>query len=161
MEKENPLYITILETTTSIFLFLMFLVVMFGIFARYVISTPIFWTDELSRFLMFYVVLLGSALAIRQNNHPSLTFVIDKFPKRMREMWDVFLFLLIICVLLVIIIGGVEQVRDSFIKKTAALRISYSIVYLGFPVGGICMLVETLAKIFLKMKNLKKTKEEI
>ena len=154
MKPKKFSIIHILESLTSFFLFSMFAVVLFGIIARYIMSYPVFWTDELARYLMFYVVMLGSAIALRENSHPSLTFVVEKLPGAFRMIWEIVLYLLIAIVLFVIILGGFEQVEDSMIKKTAALRISYSVVYFGFPLGGLFMLGETVLKIVSKIKLL-------
>ena len=160
MEEKTPLIVTLTEKISSLFMFAMFVVVMLGIIARYVLAIPIFWTDELSRFLMFYVVMLGGSLAIREDSHPSLTFVTDRMPKKMKSIWDIGLQILIIICLLVIVIYGIEQVLDSTIKKSAGLRLSYSVVYFGFPLGGTLMIVASLAKIYTKIKSLGCMKEQ-
>ena len=45
---------------TGIALAVMFLVVMAVIVTRYVVDLPFFWGEELARYAMFYMIMLGS-----------------------------------------------------------------------------------------------------
>lgn len=57
------------------------LVVGLQVFTRFVLHAPFIWSEELARFLFFWVVLLGSSMSVRQRRH----FVIDV---GMGKGWD-------------------------------------------------------------------------
>ena len=48
-------------------------VVALQVFSRFVIHAPIIWSEEVARFLFFWVVLLGAAMSVKDRRH----FVID------------------------------------------------------------------------------------
>ena len=51
---------------------LMMLVVSYSVVNRYILNTPITWTDELSGYLVVALVMLGAADALRRGDHISV-----------------------------------------------------------------------------------------
>ena len=155
MEKSGKsLYIRVIEILSNMSLAFMFVIVMFGVISRYVMSSPYFWSDELSRYLMIYMVFLGSTLSFREEKHPSLTFLIDKLSPKRRAIWDLLIDLLLISVLIMLISGGLEIMTHKPIGRTPALRIKYTWVYLAMPLGGSCMIIEIILRMSRRLKNL-------
>ena len=137
----------------------MFLVTILGVIFRYVLSSAPFWTDELARYLMIYMVFWGGTLSFIEGKHPSLTFLIEKLPKRARAYWDLFINLLVFTVLVIIIMGGIEIFFDGIIAKTPGMRISFSIVYAVIPIGSLCMLIQIISGSIDNIKNLTTKKD--
>ena len=54
---------------------LMMLVVAYSVINRYILNTPITWTDELSGYLVVALVMLGAADALRQGDHISVDLI--------------------------------------------------------------------------------------
>ena len=125
----------------------MFFFVMMSVFSRYVLSRPFFWTEEMSRYLMFYMVLIASSIAIRENSHPTLLFIVKDFPPKIKKVWLFLVNVLVFIVLLFIFYEGYLMAVDSLIMKTPALRISYFWVYLALPIGSCLMIVQLVLKI--------------
>ena len=135
-----------IRVTTAILLMIMFVVIILEVVFRYVLTSSPFWTEELARYVMFYMVLVGSAAAIREEKHPSLTFVIQKFSAGFRRKWKLLLDGLVLLVLVVIFWEGCVMAVEEWIGKTPALRISFFWVYLALPIGALLMMVEIIAK---------------
>lgn len=152
-KKCDKFILNFLRTSTSILLFAMFIVVMLGVIFRYAMSSPAFWTDELSRYLMFYMVMLGSSIAIREGRHPSLRFVIENFPKKLLKVWELLIHIIVLGVLVVILIKGWQMAIDSTIMKSPAMRIPFTWVYFGLPLGSAFMILETLITMGLMLKK--------
>lgn len=150
----KSLYIRVIEILSNMSLAFMFVIVMFGVISRYVMTSPYFWSDELSRYLMIYMVFLGSSLSFREEKHPSLTFLIDKLNPKYRTIWDTAIDLLLISVLVMLILGGLEIMTHKPIGRTPALRIKYTWVYLAMPLGGSCMIIEIIIRMSRRVKNL-------
>jgi TRAP-type C4-dicarboxylate transport system permease small subunit len=60
-------------------------VVMSGVFARYVARNPMPWTEEVARFLMNWMALLGASIATRYRGHLGLLYFVQKFRCRCRR----------------------------------------------------------------------------
>jgi TRAP-type C4-dicarboxylate transport system permease small subunit len=153
--KKKINFIGIIKMISNVSLAFMFLIVMLGVFSRYIMSSPFVWSDELSRYLMIYMVFLGGTLSFRAEKHPSLNFLIDKLPSTWRYVWDSIIDILIMLVLLFLIIGGWEMVTHKPIGRTPALRIKYSWIYLAIPLGSICMFAETVLRFIRRIHKVK------
>jgi TRAP-type C4-dicarboxylate transport system permease small subunit len=53
-----------------------------------------------------------------------------------------------------LISGGLEIMTHKPIGRTPALRIKYTWVYLAIPLGGACMIVEIILRMYRRLKNL-------
>ena len=136
----------LVRAATGLLLVVMFVVIVLGVVLRYVFNSPAFWAEELARYVMFYMVLIGSVAAIRQQRHPVLNFLIDRFPRRFRVVWDVVLDGLIFFVLVFVLIQGCIMAVEESIGRTAALGISLFWIYLALPIGAFLMMAQIVAK---------------
>lgn len=138
----------------ALLIFLMVVEVLAIVVLRYVFHSPPFGGEELARYMMFYLVLLGSAISIRTDEHPRLTLVYDALPKSVRLVWGWVLDLLIAIVLIVLFWQGWLLVQDEGITMTPALRVSYFWVYLAFPIGAALMMIQlVLRRLFPTAKD--------
>ena len=142
---ENPL-LGFIRAGTAVLLAIMFVVIILEVLFRYVMALPVFWTEELARYVMFYMVLIGSGAAIREETHPALTFVVGGFGVRFRRWWKLFIDVLVFFVLIVVFWQGCVMATEERIGRTAALRISFFWVYLALPIGALLMIVELAAR---------------
>lgn len=144
-----------IKTLISLLLVLMFVVIIIGIFFRYIINVPIFGTEEFARYIMFYMVMLGSAVAFREEKHPALLFVIQKFPTKILRVWNFIKDIIIIIILIIIFKEGYLMAVDEMIMKSPALRISFFWVYLAFPIGALLMIFQIIANYIFGKKTSK------
>lgn len=69
-----------------LFLFLIMVAAIFWqVFARYVLESPTAWSEELARFLMVWVTMLGSALVLRDDEHVAGTLFLELLPAAARR----------------------------------------------------------------------------
>lgn len=157
MNEKKPLFIRIIETISNCTVAIMFFSVMAGVISRYILKSPLFWTDELSRYLMIYMVFFGSALSFRADKHPSLTFIIDKLPKKLRLIWDSTIDLLLLVIILLVILGAIDMITSGPAGYTPSLRIKFIWVYWAIPLGSASMLVEIIFRLIKRIKKLSHT----
>ena len=153
--KFDKILIKLIKTLVSLLLVFMFIIVIIGIFFRYIINIPIFGTEEFARYIMFYMVMLGSAVAFREEKHPALLFVIQKFPIKFLRVWNFIKDIIIIIILIIIFKEGYLMAVDEMIMKSPALRISFFWVYLAFPIGALLMIFQIIANYIFGKKTFK------
>jgi TRAP-type C4-dicarboxylate transport system permease small subunit len=151
----------IIQAATAVLLMTMFVVIMMEVIFRYVLTSSPFWTEELARYVMFYMVLMGSVVAIREERHPALTFIVQKFPVRFRRVWNLLIDGLVFFVLIFVLREGYRMAVDEWIGKTTALRIPFFWVYLALPVGAFLMMVQIVAKHILGKKAFNKNGKSV
>jgi TRAP-type C4-dicarboxylate transport system permease small subunit len=109
------------------------------VFTRFVLKDPSTWTEELAVFMIIWVALLGSAVALSRGAHLGIDYLVGKFPEKIRLCTEIFVFLCIVLFsLCVMIIGGMDLVISTLnlgqISPALGVKIGY--VYLAVPISG-------------------------
>lgn len=117
--------------------------VVWQVFSRYILNAPSTFTDELARFLLIWVSILGAAYLSGKNGHVAITFLPDRLSPPIRQKLDIFIRVLIIAfVLCVLVIGGGMLVYYTFayLQLTPTLQIPMGVVYLIGPISGLLII---------------------
>jgi len=139
-----------LESTLAIIMFVMVLAVLWQVFSRYVLQDPSSFTEELVRFLLIWVGILGAAYASGKRLH----LAIDLLPSRLappqkailQKVIDSFVLLFAVAVF---IIGGGRLVYITFLleQNSPALQLPLAFVYTVMPLSGVII-------VFYKIQSL-------
>jgi TRAP-type C4-dicarboxylate transport system permease small subunit len=104
---------------------------------RLMLHLPFIWSEEVARFLFFWVVLLGGAISVRRRRH----FVLDVTPRRWRDGRDTTHILLRlfpdVCMLgfaVFLLVQGIEYTRAGILRTASNSGINMAIVYGAIPV---------------------------
>ncbi|MCD8349726.1 MAG: TRAP transporter small permease [Planctomycetaceae bacterium] len=118
------------------------------IFSRYVTSFSAPWTEELMRFCMIWLALVGSALTIRVDGHVAVDILLT-FTKSGKRKAILFTVARLICVvfLLVFFPFSIQLIIRSSVSRAASLPIPYAYVYTAVPVGIVMMLLSYISAI--------------
>ncbi len=128
--------------------------VIWGVLARMLVSAGILerqsnWTEELARFLMIWVGLLGACLAFEKRAHLGVDFLVGKFhPSGQKILALAALTTVLLFAIGVLCIGGWELVNRTLALKqiTPALGIPKGWVYLAVPISGVFTVIFTLSQ---------------
>ena len=61
-------------------------VISYQVFARYVLNNPPSWSEELARFLVVWITMLGSAVLVNKEGHISVDFLVNRLPSRAKRL---------------------------------------------------------------------------
>tara|TARA_R110000868_G_scaffold280278_5_gene540323 strand:+ start:69 stop:572 length:504 start_codon:yes stop_codon:yes gene_type:complete len=120
------------------------------VISRYLLKDPSSVTEELARFLLIWVGMLGAVYAYRTNSHLGLNLVLDKMSVKFKQLTLVLIQLLVIVFsALVLVYGGYELVDLTLELKqiSAALSINMGVVYAVLPISGILLIVYSLVNL--------------
>ncbi len=92
-------------------------IVVAHVFFRYVLVSGILWSDELVQILLVYMVMFGSARAIRTNGHTELNSLGDKLPAMPRYVLRTAIVIACIGFFLLFFIGAAEYVANAGCRK--------------------------------------------
>lgn len=127
---------------------LMVINVTWQVVSRYLLGDSSSWTEELTRFLLIWVGLLGAAYAAGQRMH----LAIDLLPRRLegrafRRLDRVIQAIMALFALLAMVIGGSRLVYLTLTLKqtSAALGVPLGYVYLVLPLSGLLIIYYSLA----------------
>lgn len=127
--------------------------VVWQVLARYIVKSPSSYTDELARYLLIWVGLLGSAYAMGKKKHLAIDILPSKLTGRPRVVLDAFINILVIAfAFLVLVIGGVRLVYITLNLNqiSPALGIPLGYIYLVLPLSGLLIIFYGLFDILNK-----------
>jgi TRAP-type C4-dicarboxylate transport system permease small subunit len=97
---------------------------------------------------MFYMVMLGCAIAIRKNSHPALTFLTDWIRGVWRFALEIWVELVVLAAVVFMFLGGWEMMAGMAGRgRTASLRVRFSWIYLSIPLGCLLMGIAVIRRI--------------
>ncbi|MEZ4849886.1 MAG: TRAP transporter small permease [Bacteroidia bacterium] len=142
----------ILEKTLISIMGIMVINVLWQVFSRYILKSPSSWTDELARFLLIWLGLLGAAYATGKKMH----LAIDLLPmslegKKADRLNVVIQIIVLLFALFAMVLGGMRLVYITLIleQTSAAMSVPLWIVYLVIPISGILI-------VYYSILNMKK-----
>lgn len=125
--------------------------VIWGVFTRYALGFQSSWTDELARFLMIWVGILGAAYASGKDMHIAIDLLPQYLNEKNNKRLNIFITTVIVLFVLVIfIVGGLRYVYISITlgQTSAALKLPMGIVYSIFPISGIIIIYYRIRNTF-------------
>ncbi len=118
--------------------------VLLQVFMRYIIGSPVTFTEELSRFLLIWLGLFSASYAYRQRMHLALDLLVLKLQGRRKVILNIIIHSLIgLFSIAVLVFGGIQLVYLTFIldQYSPALGISMSVIYLVLPISGVAIII--------------------
>ncbi|WP_111309681.1 TRAP transporter small permease [Confluentibacter sediminis] len=133
----------ILGKTLIAIMSVMVINVLWQVFTRFVMGTPSSFTDELARYLMIWVGILGAAYVSGRKMHVA----IDVLPSRtstenQKKIARIVNVIIILFSITALVIGGSRLVYISYLlgQSSAALQIPLAMVYIVIPISGILII---------------------
>lgn len=127
--------------------------VLFQVFSRYILNKSFSWTEELARFSLIWLSIMGATYLTAKRAHLSMDFLYRKFSdpvkKRVSILIEVLIFLF---AFFIMVVGGFNLVYTTLHldQLSGTLRIPLGYVYAVFPFGGLlimCFSVYNIAQI--------------
>ncbi len=129
--------------------FLMVGMLIFGflqVFARFVLKTPIGWSEELLTYSFTWTSFIGASMAIYTKSHFSVDLLMNKLPAALVKSLNIFTWLLILVFSLFILVMGSILTKANSIQRMNILPISMMWAYLSMPVCGAFIFFHALEK---------------
>ncbi|MDD2206658.1 MAG: TRAP transporter small permease [Aminobacterium sp.] len=143
----------LIEIPVFILSIIMTMTVLLGVFSRYVIRSPLGWTEEFSRYVMIWMALLSVALCIWRHEHVGVTMVIKKFPRKIAKILIfisngfVFYFLYILAKY------GFKMAEGGKVQLSTALNTSMKWWLMAVPASAVICMVMLLCKMILDVRR--------
>jgi TRAP-type C4-dicarboxylate transport system permease small subunit len=127
-----------------IFIFgLMVIDVIWQVASRYLLSKPSSFTEELARFLLIWLVVLGAAYLNGQKKHLSMDFLLNKLsPDQKVKRLKIIEIMMALFAFVVMVIGGGNLVFTTLLlgQESPALHMPLGYIYAIVPFSGLLIL---------------------
>lgn len=148
LKKSRIAICRLLEIVLILAVLVLVLDVLWGVFTRYAWGEQAKWSEELARFLLIWISLLGGAVAFGEKAHLGVDYFVGLMDPRARKLLTVFGQLVILFFAATIFIyGGYRVVADNLGQTTAALQWKMGHVYLALPIAGVFIIFFTLEQL--------------
>jgi TRAP-type C4-dicarboxylate transport system permease small subunit len=105
--------------------------------ARYTALIPAWiWTEELSRFLFIWMIMLGSMIGVREGTH----FVVDVWPElapRPAALLQIITNVFVLTLALVFVWWGIEFVRFGWDQSSELAELPMVFIFAAWPIAGL------------------------
>jgi TRAP-type C4-dicarboxylate transport system permease small subunit len=135
----------------------MLVLVIAQVFFRYLLQVSVPWTEEAARWFYAWQIFLGSAIAAKEGLHLRATFIVDRFPRRVRASLEILAALAGLLFLGGIIWGSLLMVRAVYLVEAGSFSVSTSYLYLSIPVSLAVMLFFTFKDLTTGWRGLRDT----
>ena len=144
MKKWFKSFETIQTKICAFLLAFMSLMVVVQVLLRYVFNYSFVWSEELIRYLMIWMVMIGSALVQARNEHVRIDFFPMLAGPRGRLVMETVFRLCTLIFLIIVFLYGIKMVHFNRLFESSGLRISMLWPSLAIPVGALLILAYTL-----------------
>jgi tripartite ATP-independent transporter DctM subunit len=118
------------------------MVVLFaGVFSRFVLHSPVTWSDELASILFLWLAMLGAVIALQRGEHMRLTAIVGRLSPQWRSRADALAVAVPALFLLLLLPWAREYAADEWYIETPALGWSNVVRAAAIPVGCGLMLL--------------------
>lgn len=123
------------------------------VFTRFVLRSPLTWTEEIARFLEAWVVFLGSFFALKKGLHVSVDYFVKLMPERLQRIVAVITHVLILIFLLVVLRATVTLIQEIWSTKSTAAGYPAPLLPAALFLGGLGMVVETVRQLVVLIRG--------
>lgn len=127
---------------------LMVAAVSWQVISRYVFAAPSSWTEEVARFLLIWIGVLGAAYAFRTGVHLGLDVLPKKLAGRSADYlkWFILLVVMIFSVAVLVVGGGsLVALTWELRQYSAVLGLPMALVYSVIPMAGLLICLYAIA----------------
>ena len=160
MLKKYSTFLDIVDKIIKILLILSVAVMVFAmvyqVILRYIFNNANSWSEELTRYIFIYQVMLASAVAVRRNSHLQVDVLIGKMSTKVKSIFTILSTVAGIIFLIILFKYSLQFVNIGARNISSGLNIPMSIPYTALPVGCILMIltsIEVIAKNIVILKD--------
>ena len=119
------------------------------VFTRFFTNSPSSFTEELARYLMIWLGILGAAYVTGKNEHVAINFFAKKFSKKSQKLISSFISISVLgFAFFGMLIGGCRLVyiTTKLAQYSPSLKIPLAVVYAIVPLSGLLIIFYKLTQ---------------
>ncbi|SFN90358.1 TRAP transporter small permease [Salegentibacter flavus] len=140
----KPILDKILGMLLVFLMVVMVTAVSWQVFSRYILQASSSYTEEIARYLLIWIGILGAAYVSGQQQHLSIDILAPELKpeNRIKLRIGINILIILFC-LVVLVIGGSNLVYLNYLlgQTSAALNIPLGAVYMVMPISGVLVII--------------------
>ncbi|MDD5007416.1 MAG: TRAP transporter small permease [Syntrophorhabdaceae bacterium] len=169
MRSDGALFILVdrLSAVAAAFASLGYAMMAAGVFVsvvfRYVFVSPMGWTDEVTRFLLVWCVMLGMAYTLQQGRHIRVTTLVRNFSPKVQRALEFIGDLIALAVLCIFVFKSYQFsafTKDIGEVSQGSLALPLWCANLALPIGGGLFVLQYLVKIVRTLMGIRGNEDQ-
>ena len=140
--------IRLLEVTVSGGVYAMTGVLVLQVFCRYALDASLSWSEELSRYLMIWIAMLGAVAVLDATDFVSFRWIVNLLGPTARRVVRVLTVLSSIAFLAIMVYVGTKLALHNMKQLSPALYMPIGWVYAALPAGSLLIAVRLVVTSF-------------
>ncbi|NQD66436.1 TRAP transporter small permease [Bacillus haikouensis] len=137
-------------------LFIIVVVTILQVIARFVFDQPLVWSDELARFILIWMVFIGAAVVSFDDKHMAVEVFQEKMSPKVKLITSLLMRVLILLFIAITAYSSIELVKVSHYLESGALEIPFSYWRVSATVGLALMFIFILIRSIYDIQDYKK-----
>ena len=142
------------EYTVSALLGIMVVVIFLQIIFRFIISSPLPWSEELARYIFVWISFLGASIGVKRQRHIGIEVVTNLLPARFKKIIALVAHLSALGLFMIMIRWSYYLLNIVSGQLSPAMRISMLIPQSAIFISGILMLFYETYNFIVAFKSL-------
>jgi TRAP-type C4-dicarboxylate transport system permease small subunit len=111
------------------------------VFARYIFHQSLYWTEELGRHVMVWMIFLASVICVRRGYHLSITLLKERLRPDKQALMQLVGSIILAYFFYMMVVHGWTLMQKTMVQRSSALHYPMGYVYASLPVSGLLMFV--------------------
>jgi len=132
----------LIERLLMLLMLAIVLIVSWQVLSRYLLHSPSSVSEEVARFLLIWISLIGAVYCYRTKAHLGLDIITNKLAAKQQKIAALFTHVMVFLFsALVLVIGGIRLVTLAFepIQRSPALDVPMGYIYCVLPLSGVLL----------------------
>jgi len=134
IDKQISLFVVTLVLLLSVLLSV-------SVFYRYVLNDSIYWSGEVARYMLAYIVFLGATIAHKYKEHIRIDIIFSYLNFSNKKNIEIMIAFFFILFWSIVLVGSIKLLPLFLMQKTATLEIPYTYAFAPLPISSIIWII--------------------
>lgn len=123
------------------------------VFFRYVLNSPLIWSEECARYMFVWTVMLGLGYNVRTKNNISVSLVTSRLPQSIQRGMEYITDLIVLASYLFCLPPIMKYLEAQSRIRSTAMRMPMGLLAVSVLIGVLSLLLQTAVSFVMKMKH--------
>ncbi len=153
MERFTNRLVWILEKLVTMMIVTAVILIGMQVFMRYVVSSPLSWTEQISRYLFIWMIMLGIPIMFHRKIYMAFDLIFDSLDDRKQRLMGIIIKVAICFFALFYFRYSLSLCINTYGRMTAGVKLPLYMVYGAQPASASCIFIVTLNQLLIEIKN--------
>ena len=126
------------------------------VITRFVLNSPSKYTEEILRYALIWLTMLGAPYAYGANKQLSIDLLVANFTAKGQTQTKIFVEIIVLLLsAAVFVYGGIAVTLNASGQISAAMKLPMEMYYACIPIGGALMILYSIDRLFAEIQELK------